>query len=699
MGESRLEEGDQGLAAVDRIAVTPASEAPAFQEAARLRDLSPQQWKSGIAAWLGWLFDGLDMHLYVLVAAPFVAELLDVGQRDPQVGYYGSWIQAAFLFGWALGGGFFGRIGDRLGRSRALMLTIFTYALFTGLAFFAQTWWQLLVFRFLAALGIGGEWAVGASLLAETWPRRWRPWLAAVLQTGVNLGVMLAALATFLLAALSIFLDVDLSKRYVFLVGVLPAFLVLWIRRAVPEPDEWQGAKHRASHGEPGFRELFQGPVRRTTLLTLLVCALALTGHWAFLFWYLQQLRNLPELSTWTEPDKDQLVSIAVWLHVLTSIAGNFLAGGLAHWLGYRRAVASICVAYFLSLLATYGVPRDLDSLWCGIAVIGLCQGVFALFTMYLPPLFPTLLRTTGAGFCYNIGRIAAGLGTVFFGLFSQVGDYRLAIVYAGFLFLPAAGAACLLPEAPVGEPARPADRASHGRLRSCPCVASRCRSSLPMEVVAHLQGLVLMSPLSDSAGRIPQSSSGATSPSLLLRVQANQAGAWERLVDLYAPLVYHWCRRARLGPEDAADVFQEVFRAVALHVGGFRRDRAGDSFRGWLRTITRNKIHDHFRRLEQQPRAPGGTDAQQKLQALPDAVEPDGDPPEVNLIHQQLHRILDEIRGDFEERTWQAFWQVQMDGRDTDAVGAALDMTPAAVRKAKFRVLRRLRQELGDLL
>src|SRR5438105_1737898 len=211
------------------------------REVSRLRDLSAQQWKSGVAAWLGWLFDGLDMHLYVLVAAPFVAELLGVAsEKDPLVGQHSSWIQAAFLIGWALGGGFFGRVADRVGRSHALMLTILTYALFTGLSFFAQTWWQLLLFRFLAALGIGGEWAVGASLLSETWPRRWRPWLAAVLQTGVNLGVMLAGLAIFLLA--------DYPKRSVFLVGVLPALLVLWIRCAVPEPEESQGAKQRASH-------------------------------------------------------------------------------------------------------------------------------------------------------------------------------------------------------------------------------------------------------------------------------------------------------------------------------------------------------------------------------------------------------------------------------------------------------------------
>jgi MFS family permease len=417
----------------------PVHPPPSGPDVARLRDLTARQWKSGVAAWLGWLFDGLDMHLYVLVAAPFVAELLGVGDKDPQVGTYSSVIQAAFLTGWALGGGFFGRVADRLGRSRALTLTILTYALFTGLSFFAQAWWQLLVFRFLAALGIGGEWAVGAALISETWPRRWRPWLAAVLQTGVNLGVMLAALANFLLA--------DSPKRSVFLVGVLPALLVLWIRRAVPEPEEWSRAKQRSAHAEPGFRELFRGPVRRTTVVTLLVCSLALTAHWAFLFWYLQHLRNLPDLGGWTEADKSKLVSKAVWCVILASVAGNFLAAGLARWLTYRRAISGLCLAYFLSIFATYCVPRDHDSLWFGLAAVGLCQGVFALFTMYLPPLFPTLLRTTGAGFCFNIGRIAAGLGTVFFGLFSTVGDYRLALLYAGFLFIPAAAVAWMLPE------------------------------------------------------------------------------------------------------------------------------------------------------------------------------------------------------------------------------------------------------------
>src|SRR6187397_2798732 len=160
------------------------------REIHHLRDLSPQQVRSGLAAWLGWLFDGLDMHLYTLVATAFVAQLLMTGEADPEVGKKASIIQAAFLVGWALGGGFFGRVADLLGRSKALVLTILTYACFTGLSFFATEWWHLLIFRFLAALGIGGEWAVGASLLSETWPKSWRPWIAAVLQTGVNIGVL-----------------------------------------------------------------------------------------------------------------------------------------------------------------------------------------------------------------------------------------------------------------------------------------------------------------------------------------------------------------------------------------------------------------------------------------------------------------------------------------------------------------------------
>jgi MFS family permease len=421
---------------------TPGSAPATPAEARTLRELSPAQVKSGIAAWLGWLFDGLDMHLYTLVAAPFVMELLQASSpADAAVREKSSWIQAAFLTGWALGGGFFGRIGDRLGRARALSLTILTYAVFTGLSYAAHAWWQLLVFRFLAALGIGGEWAVGSSLLAETWPRRWRPWVAAVLQCGVNIGILLAAATVYLLA--------DSPPRNVFLVGILPALLVFWIRRNVPEPEEWRRARERETRAAP-VGELFRGPIRAITVKTILVCALSLTAWWAFMFWHAQHIRNLPELASWTRPERERLVSRAFFVVILVSIAGNFFSGWLARAIGYRRAIAAMFVLALVGMLGSFGVvhgQRALVSFW--FPVVGFASGVFGLFTMYMPPLFPTLLRTTGAGFCYNIGRLVAAFGTVLFGWFAPVGDFRIALLADGALFGVAAVVALGLPDLP----------------------------------------------------------------------------------------------------------------------------------------------------------------------------------------------------------------------------------------------------------
>jgi len=403
------------------------------------RELSPAQWRSGAAAWLGWTFDGLELHLYTLVAAPFVAELLGgIATTDPAVGKYSSLIQAGFLLGWAFGGGFFGRIGDRLGRARALSLTVLTYALFTGLSFFATRWWHLLIFRFLAALGIGGEWAVGASLLSETWPKRWRPWIAAVLQTGVNVGILMAVLVNFLLARQ--------PPRYLFLAGILPALLVLWIRRAVPEPAEWRAA--RAGTRPASVLDLFRGELCRTTWWCIVICGISLTAHWAFMFWHQQHLRNLPDVAGLSAEQKNRLAGLAMYLIIASSVAGNFFAAWLARRAGYRATIAAMFFVYFLALCGAYGHPADHTTLLAWFPVIGFCQGAFALFTMYLPPLFPTLLRTTGAGFCYNIGRIVAAAGTFFFGAFSHLGDHRRVLLYAGFLFLPSALVALRLPKA-----------------------------------------------------------------------------------------------------------------------------------------------------------------------------------------------------------------------------------------------------------
>jgi RNA polymerase sigma-70 factor, ECF subfamily len=187
-----------------------------------------------------------------------------------------------------------------------------------------------------------------------------------------------------------------------------------------------------------------------------------------------------------------------------------------------------------------------------------------------------------------------------------------------------------------------------------------------------------------------------STSRSLLARLHANEPAAWDRLIALYAPLVWHWCRRMSLPQQDVADVFQEVFKAVALHIPTFRKDRPKDTFRGWLRTITKNKVNDHFRARDRQPNAAGGTEAKVRLAQIPEAE--DSELTE-NVMEQQLfQRALALIQSEFAESTWRAFWGVVVDGRSPQEVGAGLGMTSGAVRVAKCRVLHRLRQELGDV-
>ena len=418
-------------------------------EATHLRQITAPQWRSGIAAWLGWLFDGLEMHLYTLVATPLVVYLLGVtSAADPAVKEKSAFIQAAFLVGWAFGGAFFGRMGDRIGRSRALALTVLTYALSTGLCAFAQTWWQLMLFRFIAALGIGGEWAVGASLLSETWPKAWRAWIAAVLQSAVNIGILVGAAAVWLLSRL----PHPPAERYVFLIGVLPAFAVFWIRRQVPEPEAWQRAQESVA-ARPGLCDLFRGSVARTTMTVTAVCALGLSAWWLFMFWHSQHLRRLLSDAGAAPAVITQKVSAAFFLMISVSIVGNFVAGWLARRLGNRRAIALLFVCLFASMAGAFIVPRTFGELalfW--VPLTGLFSGVFGLFTMYLPPLFPTLLRTTGAGFCYNIGRLAAAFASVMFGWLAPVGDFRVALLMSSPLALGAAVWAWWLPEGEVAD-------------------------------------------------------------------------------------------------------------------------------------------------------------------------------------------------------------------------------------------------------
>jgi RNA polymerase sigma-70 factor (ECF subfamily) len=194
--------------------------------------------------------------------------------------------------------------------------------------------------------------------------------------------------------------------------------------------------------------------------------------------------------------------------------------------------------------------------------------------------------------------------------------------------------------------------------------------------------------------------STDSTSSSLLARVKARDSDAWSKLSRLYAPMVYGWARRTGLQASDSADVVQEVFSAVAAHISEFRRQRPGDSFRGWLWTITRNKVRDHFRQRGAQPVAEGGSDAQARMLELPDGFVEDEPSVIAASAHSELtRRIVELVRAEFEPRTWQAFWRSVVDQQPPADVATELRMTVGAVYNAKSRVLGRLRQELAALM
>ena len=197
-----------------------------------------------------------------------------------------------------------------------------------------------------------------------------------------------------------------------------------------------------------------------------------------------------------------------------------------------------------------------------------------------------------------------------------------------------------------------------------------------------------------------PIVSGSSTSHSLLERLKNDDTNAWGDVVSLYSPLVYCWCRRSRIADQDILDIVQEVFQAVAINIKKFRKDRAGDSFRGWLRTITRNKIIDFYRRQAQVDSAIGGTDAQIRISGIPEVLSDNDEHDEDTRAaeHALFHRALELIRSEFQPQTWQAFWRVVVDECTPNEVADELNMRPGAVRVAKSRVLQKLRQRLGDI-
>ncbi len=356
-----------------------------------------------LAAFFGWMFDGLEMGLFPLIAGPALQQMQGSLGMAADTHFVGNWIgivTAAYLIGAALGGLLFGWLGDRLGRVRAMSLSILCYSVFTGVTYFARTPEQLTVARFFAALGMGGEWSLGVALVMEVWPGRLRPMLSGVIGAAGNLGIALMGFIGLRFAV------TQSSWRWVALVGAAPAVLTFLILRFVPESERWE--KLSASDHKHLLRDVFAPGLVRRTLLASAFCGIMLVGTWGSVQW-------LPswadQLTGGTQPAAKAYTQILIGLG---SAAGCLLSIGLVRT-GRRWTYFTICLLSLVScsvLFRTVGSYGGAFLAWTFL--VGASTGAFFGWApLYLPELFPTRVRATGQGFAYNAGRLIAAVGAL----------------------------------------------------------------------------------------------------------------------------------------------------------------------------------------------------------------------------------------------------------------------------------------------
>jgi MFS family permease len=391
---------------------------------------SGYHWLVIAAAWAGWGFDVFDALLFNFVAPNCVPVLLGLqpgapGAHAATVFWTGA-VTSILLIGWAAGGVLFGWLGDRIGRKHALFVTIAVYAAGTALCAAATNIWQLVACRALASLGIGGEWGIGAALVAETVPENRRVEAGVILQTSSPLGIVLASTVNYLIAGVWFAQTPQTSWRYVFLAGLAPVILALGVRLFIRESTHWAAAA--TPQHPPAPRELFSADIRKLTISGAGVAVTAVLTWWACsAFVPLLGSTFATEHAAHLGLSADASRLLAESWKGRASNAFNF--GGLlgtfpAIFLSRRLGRRPMYIVYFLysalMLFVTFGLdlapPTRLAMLFfVGAGVFG----VFGTFPFYLPELFPTRLRATAAGFCFNIGRLAAAGGPLFVGMIS----------------------------------------------------------------------------------------------------------------------------------------------------------------------------------------------------------------------------------------------------------------------------------------
>jgi hypothetical protein len=395
------------------------------------------QWLVLAIASAGWVFDVFEGQIFVASMNKAMGELLGATATEGVRRYYSNIAFAAFLLGGALGGLVFGSLADRIGRRRTMTLTILMYSLFTGVTYFAQHWWDLAILRFLVAMGVGGEWAVAAAAVAEVFPQRARPAALGIFHASSIFGTYMAVAAGLTV--------VVASWRYGFLIGLAPALLVVWVRMSMSEPESWQAARDTAledlSKKLGSFRDLFATPeLRRNTLVGTGLAAIGMATFWGVHVYGKDLMRHemadyyvaaaageiaSPQAREQVLDDhKDQLQRwemVGMFLVTTGGGLGLLAFAPVTHWTNRRAAFLIFHLGGFVSVMVTFLFVRGVTLLVLALPVFGfLTLGMHAGYAIYFPELFPTRLRGSGGGFCFNIGRVLAAPALVIVGMIQR---------------------------------------------------------------------------------------------------------------------------------------------------------------------------------------------------------------------------------------------------------------------------------------
>ena len=423
-----------------------------------------------VVAFLGWMFAGVQMSITGLAMRPAAIDLMnrvgtldleqysalnalnasaerDLSESEQETltawkalsAQWFAWYQCAFLFGAAAGGLVFGRLGDRIGRSKAMAASILCYSLLSGAAYFAQSPVQLLVLRFLACAGVGGMWPNGVALVSEAWSGLSRPMVAGVIGTAANVGL-------FLMATVAVNVEITpLDWRWVMLIGASPVVLGLFSLVAVPESPRWlasQTSNSAANEKKAPVSEVFRHPFLKVTVVGIALATIPLIGGWGVARWMIPWADEVGETANPPNPSLKAQVEQA---RAFTGMAGSLLGGWIASFVGRRRcySLISLLALGIAQYIFWFLIPTD-DSFLYWVGAWGFVSGIyFGWLPLFLPELFPTRVRSTGAGVSFNFGRILTAvtifltgiLMTQFKGDYAQIGRIT-SLIYAVGLFV-----------------------------------------------------------------------------------------------------------------------------------------------------------------------------------------------------------------------------------------------------------------------